>query len=234
MLQSSAGVAEVRRVGEPGADAVQRDPVPHPVPAAASRRGRRGCTVALGQQTDAWKSYNIATHNTVEDLKNADFPGLFENGAKAIGDFFSSAVKGQQAQNSIDNYTGALANLDKGQKQILQDADGLVRSGHSVAQSFALMDLAGVSASDSTALADAEGEEPDHRLPADVGAGRPAFRGGQRGHLRHRAAGIEGLPAHPGVLQLVLHHHRRRSRRSSRSPRRQSGCTGRCRATRLR
>ena len=113
-----------------------------------------GLKVALGQQTDAWKSYNIATHNTVEDLKNADFPGLFENAGKAIGDFFSSSVKAQQATNAIGTYTGKLATLNQGQKQILQDMDAQVKSGNSVAQSFALLDLAGVTASDSLALAD--------------------------------------------------------------------------------
>ena len=41
-------------------------------------------------------------------------PGEIESVGKAVGDFFTSAVNGQQAQNSIDNYTGALANLEQG------------------------------------------------------------------------------------------------------------------------
>ena len=101
MLQSSRGVAEVRRRREHGADPVQRDPVPHPVPAVAGA----GVGGADGRAEGPDGRMEVLQHRHAQHRRgpeNADFPGLFENAGKAVGDFFSGAVKGQQAQNSIE------------------------------------------------------------------------------------------------------------------------------------
>ena len=77
-------------------------------------------------------------------------------------------MHGQQAQNSIGNYTGALANLNKGQTQVLQTADAVMTNNsglgksyanlhmgtQDVTHSFALMSIAGVTASDNLTLAE--------------------------------------------------------------------------------
>ena len=77
---------------------------------------------------------------------------MFENAGKAIGDFFTGSVTAIRRRTRRTFTGGWRAN--QGRSRTLQDMDPLVQSGNSVSQSFALMDLAGVTASDSLALAD--------------------------------------------------------------------------------
>lgn len=128
-------------------------------------QGIQGLNQAVHEGTRAWVPYNDAMSATGDDLKklvgfNSGLNdvakatmNILPDAAKTVVDFFTGAVHAQQAANSVSNYTGALANLNKGQAQLLGTMDGLISKGHSVADSLALMDLAGVKASDGAALA---------------------------------------------------------------------------------